>query len=124
MVKLLCTRLADLNLFPPQHFGSRLDRNKAKHLGQWTTRLYIVLLVASVIILALRSVIEPRIITKSFINPTFDEYHSLSLTHGDALQCPCSFISLVHESFVQINPVFHQVGTNKKSDRVRARVLW
>ena len=112
VVKLLYTRLVALNMFPPRNFGSRLNQNKAKRLGQWTTRLYIVLLVASVVIWALQSAIEPRILTKSFTNPTFDEYRSLSRTHGDALLCPCSSISLKYEQFVQINPVFHQVRTH------------
>ena len=117
VVKLLCTRLVTFNMFPPRNFGSRLDQNKAKRLGQWTTRLYIVLLVASVVIWALRSAIEPRILTKSYTNPTFDEYRRLSRTHGDALQCPCSSISLKYEQFVRINPVFHQVRTHNNPCR-------
>ena len=115
--KRLFTHIIAFNMFPPRNFASRLDQNNAKRLGQWTTRLYIVLLVASVVIWALRSAVEPRILTKSYTNPTLDEYRSLSRTHGDALQCPCSFISLEYQHFVQIDPVFHQVGTHNNSCR-------
>ncbi|CAF1488814.1 unnamed protein product, partial [Adineta ricciae] len=109
VVRLIFTRLANLNIFPLRSFGSRMDRKDAIYLGKITTRFYIVLLIVSVVILALYTAVRPRIITKVFVKPTFNLYSDLRHDHGDALQCRCSYISWTYDNFVHIKPTFHQI---------------
>jgi hypothetical protein len=111
-VTFLYTKLVDLNIFTVRYFGSNADRMTAKRLGQWATRLYIVLLIGGLAILALYTVIQPEILKKSFHKPSFNEYNHLKHTYGDKLECSCSVIASKYDRFVKIESVFHQVGRN------------
>src|SRR5690349_8946479 len=86
-------KLINLNLFPARTFSSHSDRVIMKRLGQWSTRLYIFLLIFILIILFLYTVIQARVLTKTFPNPSFDLYNDLINNYNDTLQCPCSLIS-------------------------------
>jgi hypothetical protein len=105
------TKVIDLNIFPRRSFGSHLDEHAAKRYGQWSTRLYIVLLVAGVSIFALHTMIRPRTDTKTFDRLSLATYRDLLRKYGDQLQCPCTSISSPHNRFLEIEPVFHQVRT-------------
>lgn len=107
---LLCNTLRDLNVFPLRTFGSHVDRNKAKYLGQLTTRLYGLLLIVSFVLLALYTVIRPRIITRTFAQPSLERYRRLLSERSDTLQCPCSSISSTYHQFISVEPVFHPVS--------------
>ncbi|CAF1459507.1 unnamed protein product, partial [Adineta steineri] len=109
LIKLLPTILSNLNIFPRRIFGGHFHSDKAKYFGQLSTRLYIILLIITMIILAFCNVIQSRVIIKTFDKPTIDVYNSLLLTHSDTLQCRCSSISSTYNHFVQIQPVFHQI---------------
>ncbi|CAF4239187.1 unnamed protein product, partial [Adineta steineri] len=107
LIKLLPTILFNLNIFSRRTFGGHFHSDKAKYFGQLSTRLYIILLIITMIILTLYNVIQSRIIIKIFDKPDIDIYNSLLLTHSDTLQCRCSSISSTYNYFVQIQPVFH-----------------
>ena len=109
LMTLFYTKLVTLNLFTLREFGSQVNRITAEHLGQWTTRLYIVLLAVGIAILALYTVIQPQTLTETFLKPSFSEYNRLKQVHGDELQCSCSLIASKYNRFVEIKPVFHQV---------------
>ncbi|CAF1437435.1 unnamed protein product [Adineta steineri] len=109
LIKLLPTILSNLNIFPRRTFGGHFHSDKAKYFGQLSTRLYIILLIITMIVLAFYNVIQSRIIIKTFDKPNIDVYNSLLLTHSDTLQCRCSSISSTYNHFVQIQPVFHQI---------------
>lgn len=108
-VTLLHTTLANLNLFSVRDFGSSVDRMTAKRLGQWTTRLYLIVLIIGMTMLVLNTIIQPQILTKTFDKPSFDLYKDLKRIHGDELKCSCSLIASKYDRFVKIEPVFHQV---------------
>ena len=112
---LVRTSLVNLNMFPLRTFGSHVSRNKAKHLGQQTTRFYLLLLITGFVILTLYTIIQPRTITKTFHQPSFDTYTRLWSHHEDTLQCSCSSISSMYQQFITIQPVFHQVSTQEKA---------
>ncbi|CAF4098156.1 unnamed protein product, partial [Adineta steineri] len=109
LIKLLPTILSNLNIFPRRTFGGHFHSDKAKYFGQLSTRLYIILLIITMIVLAFYNVIQSRTIIKTFDKPDIDIYNSLLLTHSDTLQCRCSSISSTYNYFVQIQPVFHQI---------------
>jgi hypothetical protein len=96
-------------MFPRQNFGTNIDRSRNKRLGRLTTRLYIVLLIIGYLILILRTIFQPRILTKTVDKPTLMTYNHLMLDHSDTLQCPCSLISSMYERYITIEPTFHQV---------------
>jgi hypothetical protein len=110
LIVLSYTKLINLNIFPRRIFGPHIDQLTAKYLGQLATRLYILLFVIVFVILSLYTVIQPRIVTKTFVNPSFDEYNRLIVDHNDTLQCPCSTISSIYNKFIEIAPVFHEVS--------------
>ena len=109
LVTLLYTKLADINIFPVQDFGSNTNRILAKRLGQWTTRLYIGLLTIGLATIALYTIVQPQTLTKSFSRPPFNLYKQLQQDYGDELTCSCSLIQSSYDQFVNIKPVFHEV---------------
>lgn len=98
-----------LNLFPARVFGSRMDQLTAKHLGQWSTRLYVLVLAIVLTILTFRTLVSPKIFTKTFANPSQHTYKNLITDHRNTLQCPCSRISIPYRRFLQIDAQFHPV---------------
>ena len=86
-----------------------MDQITAKRYGQWTTRLYIILLVSSLGIVATYTIIDPQSLTKTFDKPVFDVYKQLKHKYGDQLQCSCLMTASTYNQYVQIQPVFHQV---------------
>ncbi|UJR20241.1 hypothetical protein I4U23_023372 [Adineta vaga] len=109
LITFLFTTLMNMNMFPLRTFSSHIERTKAKYLGQLATRLYILLLIISFVILTIYTIIQPRILTKTYDKPSLNMYHRLLLNHEDTLQCPCSSISSTYDQFITIEPIFHQV---------------
>ncbi|CAF1552686.1 unnamed protein product, partial [Adineta ricciae] len=109
LIRLIHNELINLNLFPPWTFGSNVDRATSKHFGQLSTRLYIVLLIGTFVILALYTVVRPQPLKKTFLSPSLHIYNSLIQEHGNELQCPCSRISSQYTNHVTIKSIFHQV---------------
>jgi hypothetical protein len=106
------TALFNLNIFALRDLGSNVDRTKAKRHGIWATRLYVVSLITSIIILVLYTIIQSRTQTKTFHNPSFDIYNHTKQLYGDQLRCPCSFVASQYSKFVTIEAVFHEVRKN------------
>ncbi|CAF3979496.1 unnamed protein product [Adineta steineri] len=109
LITFLYTKMLNLNIFPARTFGSKIDRITVKYLGQWSTRLYLILLSIIFVILTLYTAIQPQTLTKSFSTPSLDFYKNLMNDHSDELECPCSLISSPYDEYVQIQPIFHQI---------------
>ena len=77
------------------------------------TRLYVLLLTCSILILTIYS--SHRTLEKTEMKewPSIEEYRSLYGSHSDTLSCPCTSISIDHSTFLQLQPVFHQVCSSK-----------
>ncbi|UJR06613.1 hypothetical protein I4U23_010897 [Adineta vaga] len=115
LFSLIYTALSDLNIFLLRDFGSKIERRRATKLGQWSTRLYIVLLLVSFTILALFTIVQPETITKIYNKPSFDLYNQLSRRYGNELKCLCSSITSTYDQFVEIEPVFHPICSSSFS---------
>jgi hypothetical protein len=122
LASLVYTTLINLNIFPVRTFGSNMDRLKAKQLGQWASRLYVILLIICFAILSLYTVIQPQILTKTFNKPSLSIYNQLILDHNDTLQCPCSSISSTYNQFISIEPMFHQASSGDYSNSFMIRI--
>ncbi|CAF3879329.1 unnamed protein product [Adineta steineri] len=109
LITFLSIKVLNLNIFPARTFGSKIDRILVKHLGQWSTRLYLILLSITFVILTLYTLIQPQTLTKSFPTPSLNFYQNLMNSHSDELECPCSLISSPYDGYVQIQPIFHQI---------------
>ncbi|CAF4269197.1 unnamed protein product, partial [Adineta steineri] len=97
----------NLNLFTVQDFSSSIDRMAAKRLGQWATRLYIVLFIIGLSIPSLYTIIRSQTLTKTYVKPSFKLYEKLQRDHENALECPCSSIATTYNEFVKIDARFH-----------------
>lgn len=113
MMVFFYTKLSTLNLFTVQDFGSHVNRITARHLGQWATRLYLILFNIGIAILVLYTIIQPQTLTETFDKPSLNEYNRLKYIHGEKLQCSCSLIASKYNHFIHIEPVFHQVKRNQ-----------
>ncbi|CAF1438217.1 unnamed protein product [Adineta steineri] len=89
--------------------SSSIDRMAAKRLGQWTTRLYIILLIIGLSIPALYAIIQSQTLTKTYVKPSFKLYEKLQRDHENALECPCSSIATAYNEFVKIDARFHEI---------------
>ncbi|CAF3849088.1 unnamed protein product [Adineta steineri] len=124
LITLLLTTLRNLNIFPIRSFGSNITRMEAKHLGQLTTRLYLILLLISFVILSLYTAVRPQTLINTYMQPSLDIYNRLLLDHPDSIQCPCSSISIPYGKFIDIEPVFHQICSSEfVSDEWRTNIL-
>ncbi|UJR34666.1 hypothetical protein I4U23_027443 [Adineta vaga] len=101
--------LINLNIFHRRDFGNNIERIRAKHLGQWSTRLYILLFLIGISILIVHTTIQSITLTKTFNKPTFKLYKSLINQYEEKLKCSCSSISSINRRFVHIQPKFHQI---------------
>jgi hypothetical protein len=101
--------LVDLNIFLLRDFDNNIDRMTAKRLGQWSTRLYVVLFIIPMIILFLYGVIQPQTMTKTFDKPSLNFYNNLLEDYGTELKCSCSSIASIRNRFIKIEPIFHEV---------------
>ena len=109
MMKFFHIMLIDLNIFPRRDFSFIVDNTIAKRLGQWATRLFIILFITTLTILSVYTIAQPRSRTQTYSKPSFDFYQRLIKTYGNQLKCACSSISSTYNRFVQIQPRFHQV---------------
>ncbi|CAF4110386.1 unnamed protein product, partial [Adineta steineri] len=106
LIKLLSTKLIELNVFSTRDFGSNTDQITAKRYGRWATRLYIILFLICLIILIFYTTIQPHSLTKTFDQPSFIRYTHLKKTYGNKLKCSCSKIASTYDRFVEIKPEF------------------
>ena len=110
VIVVLFTKSAQLNMFPTRAFPNSLQPDAAVRLGRWSTRLYFLLLLITVISIALHILIRPQTLTRTFSKPNFELYSYLIEKYGEnTLRCPCSSISSSYDDFVSIEPIFHQV---------------
>ncbi|CAF0878289.1 unnamed protein product [Adineta steineri] len=81
----------------------------AKRLGEWTTRLYIILFIVGLFVLLVYTIARRQTETKTFNQPSFILYNRLHYEHQDKLECSCSFIASKFKKFVEIEAKFHQI---------------
>lgn len=115
MIALLHKQIVSLNIFFLRDFGNNTDRVTFKRLGQWSTRLYIVLLLISLTTVALYIIAQSYAYTNTYDKPSFNFYNQLRQKYGNKLKCSCSMIAPIYNQFVKIKPIFHQVRKRKST---------
>ncbi|UJR18426.1 hypothetical protein I4U23_005331 [Adineta vaga] len=109
LITLLYKILKELNIFNVRDFGNNIDRTTIKHLGIWATRLYLILFIIGLIILAIYNGVQSTRHTKTFEKPGFDKHNELYQKYGDELKCICSSVASPYERFVKTEAKFHQI---------------
>ncbi|CAF4079112.1 unnamed protein product, partial [Adineta steineri] len=106
---LVYAKVVELNLFRQRDFGSSFNPEIYQQLGRWATRLYIVCLICSFLLLLVYRIIEPATLTKTFSEPNFERYQSLKEKYKDQLICICKSFATPYDRFLQIQYDFHQI---------------
>lgn len=76
---------------------------------RWSTRIYLCLLVLSVLIIVSHTVLLKETTMKLILTPTQTQFTDLVESHVDQLQCPCSLIAIPNENFLNVRTKIHQV---------------
>jgi hypothetical protein len=99
--------LRELNFFK---INSEDDNDQSQiRYQRLATRIYIVLLGLSMVIITLCLALIPQTYIKTIETPSqakFSHYYSL---YPSSLQCPCSSISIPYDFFLTIEPRYHQM---------------
>ncbi len=75
-----------------------------------STRIYLVFLIISVLILALFTLFTEVIVRVTVNNPSFNTYKHLEAAFPDTLSCLCDQVAIPYSSFISIETTYHQVS--------------
>jgi hypothetical protein len=91
------------------HFQSLANDEQTVRNERWSTRVYILLLSGSLLILILYSGLIGHMKTIQINSPSLSIYKQLENKYGIMLQCPCSQIAIPYRSFVQLEATLHAI---------------
>ncbi|CAF3645712.1 unnamed protein product, partial [Adineta steineri] len=97
-------KLIELNIFKQ---SSNTDRQTK--FQRYGTRLYIFLLLGSMIIITIYVFLQKSIQSKTILYPTESQFIQLQKEYLQSLSCPCSSISISYSNFTTIQPQYHQL---------------
>lgn len=100
----LKTKLIHLNLFKRYTGDPEITRREIL-----STRVFILFFLIALLIIVLFTSISLQINTVLIREPDLETYYHLYQSYWQALECPCSDISISYKKFVQINISFHQI---------------
>ncbi|CAF0881101.1 unnamed protein product [Didymodactylos carnosus] len=104
-------KIQKLNLF--QSYASSTNENHG-YYEILSTRLYLITLTLSVIIIALYTSLIDRTQLVTIKSPiTSDQYTTLYQQHSQTLTCPCTTISITYEKFIHLSPTYHQICSSQ-----------
>ena len=94
----------ELNIF--KRYPSNDRQVRYQH---YATRLYILLISISLVILSLYFLLIKQVHQETIFN--LNEFHYLKLEelYPNSLLCPCSSISIPYNNFITIQPEYHQI---------------
>ncbi|CAF1575414.1 unnamed protein product, partial [Adineta steineri] len=91
-------------------FHSDVDVSEDEIKGEIiSTRIYIFLLILSILILAIYRLQVTIIQTITVSSPSYTKYLELYENYSSSLVCPCTNIGIPQGNFIDINATFHQV---------------
>lgn len=78
-------------------------------IGIYTTRVYLVSLFIGVLILIFYASLSIQFRSITVYHPSFDVYGGLHNQYPSTLVCPCTRLSISHQSIVNVQVRFHQI---------------
>ncbi|CAF0796465.1 unnamed protein product [Adineta steineri] len=97
-------KLIELNIFK-QSFNT----DRQTKFQRYATRLYIFLLIGSMIIITVYVFLQKSIQSKTISYPTESKFTQLQEKYSRSLSCPCSSVSISYSNFTTIQPQYHQL---------------
>jgi len=77
-----------------------------------STRIFIILLIISLVVLLVYISFENVTQTMTVKNPSIEQFNVLYQQYSDSLQCPCKTSSITYQNFIRFRPQFHAVCTS------------
>lgn len=106
-IRLLWKMIRDLNWYITRE---TYRSNEIRHDQIMSTRLYIVLLIISVVTLSIYFGFSTNTTSVIVENPTINTYNELQSEDLHEFSCPCSKTSLSFETFTSLDFTIHQVN--------------
>lgn len=94
----------ELNLFE-----SGREETETVRRERWSTRIYLVLLIAILFVMALYKGLGNQTSQITVKRPSQALFESLDQKYPNTLYCPCSTIAINYATFIRIQPTYHQV---------------
>ena len=98
------TTIIKLNLFVKQ--PSNEQHIRYQRIG---TRLYILIVIIAFIVITVYFLLTKEIYRNTVFNPTESQYVDLQEIYSDSLSCLCTSLSIAHQMFIAIEPLYHPI---------------
>ncbi|CAF3786415.1 unnamed protein product [Adineta steineri] len=102
--ELVQKKLIELNVFKHS-----FNTDRQTKFQRYATRLYIFLLIGSMIIITIYVFLQKSIQSKTISYPTESQFIQLQQKYSRSLSCPCSAVSISYSKFTTIQPQYHQL---------------
>ncbi|CAF1333734.1 unnamed protein product [Adineta ricciae] len=111
--------LLEWNLFFPEedeyddddgdeHLSFHIAEDQLQH-QRISTRLYVLLLNSILFILLVFTLLQQQTKIITINQPSIEVYRQLQFEYSDTLNCPCSALTILYETFTNIQITFHQI---------------
>ena len=112
ILQLIKEKSLNLNLFKTKSNNNLVIRHQ-----RLTTRFYLIILLITLIILILYTSLNQISVTNTIQLTSQNQYENLKIKYPNTLNCPCNYISIEYEKFIQINPLYHQICSSSFIDQ-------
>ena len=92
-------------------FSSGSNQDEIIRRERISTRIYIAVLVVSILIIIIYTTVPVNTVTETVNNPNLMQYEQLMKTYRSALHCSCSQIAVLYQTFVKVDVTYHQICT-------------
>lgn len=98
--------LLDYNVYLPED-DVDIEAKLSTPEQLYSTRLYILLMISFILIVGLLLIFVPQTLVVTVDNPSLVAYKQLYNQYSSTLDCPCSTINILYESFVSVEYALH-----------------
>lgn len=81
----------------------------AQRIGLLSTRMYMVSLVMTMLVLGLLNALSQTTVAKTEELLSIDHFENLYNKYRTTISCPCQQIAIPRSTFISITPTYHQV---------------
>ena len=100
--------LMAMNFFKKESSISRIEN--ADQMALISSRIYVVLLILTVLVLALFNGLGQTTISVTVSSPTLATFEQLQAAYPSKLLCPCVQIAVPYSIFLSVTASYHQVS--------------
>jgi hypothetical protein len=97
-------RLARVNIFDTETNDEHVKTNEIL-----STRVYIIVVIIVLFLFSLNASLESELNMITITTPTLEQYEQFQSEYSDSLECPCEYLSIPYEEFVNILPEYNEI---------------